>query len=69
MRCVDASSHESPQLPSDGCARGGAQLDAEALDALDFLVDRYFVKPTEPGVPPKNVLLQVIREVGEEMDL
>jgi len=46
-----------------------AQLDASALEALDFLVNRYLVKPALPGVPPKNVLMQVIREVGEDMGL
>jgi len=43
-----------------------SKLDATGLEALDYLVKRYLVRP-KPNAMPKDSLLRIIAEVGEEM--
>ena len=45
------------------------KLDDEALAALDFLVNRYFVRPSNRADAPKDILLRVIASVNDEMGL
>jgi hypothetical protein len=45
------------------------KLDDEALAALDFLVNRYFVRPSNRADAPKDILLQVIASVNDEMGI
>ena len=46
-----------------------SKLGNDALEALEYLVNRYFVKPKNNTLPPKDIIMQVIAEVVDDVNL